>query len=62
MLELLFGLHLLQLAILLNGILGGFAVASVWAYRRWIMPRLRIGPGDSEYSGAVTQSVMVATD
>jgi hypothetical protein len=59
MLDLLFRIPLWALAILLNVVLGGFAVASVWAYRRWMLPRMRIRAEDAEYSGAVTQSVFV---
>src|SRR5262245_51138057 len=59
MLDFLFSLHLWQLGLLLNGILTVFAVLSVWSYRRWILTRWNIRPEDSEYSGAVTQSVMV---
>lgn len=59
MLDFLFSLHLGTLAVLLNGVLCGFALFSVWAYRRWLLPRLRITSEDSDYSGAVTQSIMV---
>jgi hypothetical protein len=59
MIDFLFSLRLWQLAILLNLVLCGFAIASVWAYRRFLLPRLRITSEDSDYSGAVTQSIMV---
>jgi hypothetical protein len=59
MLDFLFGLPLWQLALLLNLMLCGFAAASVWAYRRWVLPRWNIRSQDSEFSGAVTQSIMV---
>ena len=59
MLDFLFSLQLWVLALLLNVVLCGFAIVAVWAYRTWILPRMRIGSGDSEFSGAVTQSVMV---
>jgi len=59
MLDFLFSLRLWQLALLLNVVLCGFSVICVWAYRRWVLPGMRFGPGDSEYSGAVTQSIMV---
>lgn len=59
MLDFMFRLPLWAVALLLNGVLGGFAVASVWAYRRFVQPRMRTSPDDSEYSGAVTQSIFV---
>ena len=59
MIDFLFTLHLWQLVILLNVVLCGFAIGCVWAYRRWLLPRLRIRSEDSDYSGAVTQSIMV---
>jgi hypothetical protein len=58
-LDFLFNLHLWVLALLLNVILCGFAAVSVWVYRTWLLPRMRIGSGDAEFSGAVTQSIMV---
>ena len=59
MFDCMFRLPLWAVALLLNGILGGFAVGSVWAYRRFIQPRMRTTSEDSEYSGAVTQSIFV---
>jgi len=59
MIDFLFSLRLWQLALLMNVVLCGFAIGSVWAYRRWLLPRLRIRSEDSDYSGAVTQSIMV---
>ena len=59
MLDFLFSLRLWQLALLLNVILCGYAIACVWAYRKYLLPRMRIGSEDSDYSGAVTQSIMV---
>jgi len=59
MLDFLFGLHLWAVALLLIAFLATFALGSVWAYRRFVLPRMRIKPEDAEYSGAVTQSVFV---
>ena len=59
MFDSMFRLPLWAVALLLNGVMGGFALASVWAYRRFIQPRMRTTADDSEYSGAVTQSVFV---
>lgn len=59
MIDFLFSLHLWTLAILLNVTLCGFAVLSVWAFRRWILTSWTIRSEDGEYSGAVTQSIMV---
>ena len=36
-----------------------FAVAGVWAVRRRVLPRLRVRSEDSEFTGAMLQSVMV---
>ena len=59
MIDFLFSLRLWQLALLMNVVLCGFAIGSVWAYRRWLFPRLCIRSEDSDYSAAVTQSIMV---
>jgi hypothetical protein len=36
-----------------------FAVVGLWAVRRLVLPRLRVQAADSEFSGAMLQSVMV---
>jgi hypothetical protein len=36
-----------------------FSVAGLWTVRRWVLPRLRVHTEDSEFSGAMLQSVMV---
>ena len=60
MINSLIALPLWALAILLNLWLMGFAFASLWAVRRWVMPRLRVGSDASLIFGAaVMQSVMV---
>ena len=59
MLDFMFRIPLWAVALLLNVVLGGFALGSVWAYRRYLLPRMRIRSEDAEYSGAVTQSIFV---
>ena len=59
MLDFLFGLPLWGVALVLNVALGGFGRAAVWAYRRYLLPRMSTRPEDAEYSGAVTQSIFV---
>ena len=36
-----------------------FAVIEMLVFRRWVLPRLRVSSEDSEYSGAMLQSVIV---
>jgi hypothetical protein len=60
MIDFLFSLPLWLLAVVLNVWLMGFAVASLWAFRRWVLPRLRLGTDASLFYGAaVMQSAMV---
>jgi hypothetical protein len=60
MIDFLLSLPLWALAIVLNFWLIGFALASLWALRRWILPRLRIDTDASLFLGAaVMQSAMV---
>ena len=60
MIDFLLSLPLWALAIVLNAWLIGFALASLWALRRWILPRLRIDNDASLFLGAaVMQSAMV---
>ncbi|QJR09262.1 hypothetical protein DSM104443_00299 [Usitatibacter rugosus] len=60
MIDFLFSLPLWALALVLNVWLVGFSLASVWAYRRWILPRLRIATDSSLFFAAATmQSGMV---
>jgi hypothetical protein len=40
-------------------LLSGTALIGLWLVRRFVLPRLRITEGDSEFSGAIVQSVMV---
>lgn len=48
------------LAIVLNAWLMGFAAASLWAVRQWLLPRLRVGRDDALFFGAAAmQSAMV---
>jgi hypothetical protein len=57
---LLFSLPLWALAIVLNVWLMGFSLASLWALRRWVLPRLHLNTNASLfYAAAVMQSVMV---
>jgi hypothetical protein len=58
--DFLFSLPLWALAIVLNLWLMGFAFTSLWAIRRWVMPRLRLNTDASLFYGAAAmQSAMV---
>ena len=60
MIEFLLSLPLWALAVVLNVWLIGFGLASRWALRRWLMPRLSINNDASLiFAAAVMQSVMV---
>jgi uncharacterized protein DUF4239 len=60
MIDFVFELPLWALAIVLNVWLMGFALASLWALRRWVLPRLHLNTNASLfYAAAVMQSVMV---
>jgi hypothetical protein len=60
MVDLLFSLPLWVLAVVLNIWLMGFALASLWALRRWVVPRLRIHTDAALFFGAAAmQSGMV---
>src|SRR5436190_4592555 len=59
MLDSLFDLPLLVSGLLIVGGLCLFALSGLVSVRRWILPRLRIGVEDSEFSGGMLQSVMV---
>ena len=60
MLDFLFSLPLWALAIVLNVWLMGFSLASLWALRRWVLPRVHLNTNASLfYAAAVMQSVMV---
>ena len=60
MVDLLFSLPLWVLAVVLNIWLMGFALASLWALRRWVLPRLRINTDAALFFGAAAmQSGMV---
>ena len=52
MIDFLFSLSLWTLAIVLNVWLIGFSLASLWALRRWIVPRLHINTDASLFYGA----------
>src|SRR5678815_5397248 len=52
MIDFLFSLPLWLLAVVLNVWLMGFAVASLGAFRRWVLPRLRLGTDASLFYGA----------
>jgi Protein of unknown function (DUF4239) len=60
MIDFLFALPLWALAVVLNVWLMGFSLVSLWAFRRWILPRLQLNT-DAElfYAAAVMQSAMV---
>lgn len=58
--DFLFSLPLWALAIVLNVWLMGFSLASLWALRRWVLPRVHLNTNASLfYAAAVMQSVMV---
>ena len=60
MIDFLLSLPLWALAVVLNVWLISFALLSLWALRRWILPRLRIDTDASLFLGAaVMQSAMV---
>ena len=60
MIDFLFSLPLWALAIVLNVWLMGFALVSLWALRRWVLPRLHLNTDASLFYGAaVMQSAMV---
>jgi len=58
--DFLFSLPLWVLAVVLNAWLMGFALASLWALRRWVVPRLRLNTDAALFFGAAAmQSIMV---
>ena len=58
--DFLFSLPLWLLATALNLWLMGFALASLWAVRRWLLPRLRVGGDSTLFFGvAAMQSALV---
>ena len=60
MIDFLFSLPLWALAVILNVWLIGFSLVSLWALRRWVLPRLHINTNASLFYGAaVMQSAMV---
>jgi hypothetical protein len=60
MIDFLVSLPLWVLAVILNVWLMGFALVSLWALRRWVLPRLRINTDAALFYGAaVMQSAMV---
>lgn len=60
MIDFLLSLPLWALAVVLNAWLISFALVSLWALRRWVLPRLRIDTDASLFLGAaVMQSGMV---
>jgi hypothetical protein len=59
MLESLFDVPLLIIGPAIIAVLCLFAVAGLWFVRRHLLPRLRVHSEDSEFSGAMLQSVMV---
>src|SRR5215217_233367 len=59
MFESLFDVPLLIAGPVILGILCLFAVVGLLLVRRRVLPRLRVQTGDSEFTGAMLQSVMV---
>ena len=59
MFESLFDLPLLVAGPVIIVVLCLFAVVGLWLVRRRVLPRLRVHSADSEFTGAMLQSVMV---
>jgi hypothetical protein len=59
MLEFVFDLPLALTGPAIIAVLCLFSVVGLWVVRRFILPRLRVQGADSEYSGAMLQSIMV---
>lgn len=59
MLDAIFDIPLWVTGLSLMVILSCFSLAGLIAARRWILPRLRIQSEDSNFSGTITQSIMV---
>jgi len=59
MFEFLFDLSLLITGPAILAALCLFAIGGLLVVRRWVLPRLRIDVGDSEFSGSLVQSIMV---
>lgn len=59
MLEFLYDLPLAIAGPAIILILCVYAVVGLWVVRRWVLPRLRIGVEDSEFSGTLVQAAMV---
>jgi nitrate reductase gamma subunit len=59
MFEAFFDVHLWISLIVIMGTLCTFAVVGLLVVRRCLLPRLRIQVEDSEFTGAIMQSVMV---
>jgi len=59
MFESLFDLPLLLVGLVIIATLCLFAVVGLMVVRRWLLPRLRVEAGDSDFTGAMLQSVMV---
>ena len=60
MVDFLFSLPLWGIAVVLNVWLMGFGLVSLWALRRWVLPRLRVNTDASLFFGAAAmQSAMV---
>jgi hypothetical protein len=52
-------LPLWLLAVILNAWLMGTVLAGLWASRRWVLPRLRLGYSDAYFGAATVQSAML---
>jgi len=59
MLEFIFDLPLVVVGPALGATLGLLSLAGLIITRRWVLPRLRVSPEDSEFTGSMLQSVMV---
>jgi hypothetical protein len=59
LIDFLSSLPLWLLGAVLNASLVGFALAGLWAVRRWVLPRLGLGYDDAYLAAAVAQSVMM---
>jgi len=59
MLDAIFAMPTWLVGLALLAFLGTFSLAGLAAARRWVLPRMGIQSEDSQFTGAITQSVMV---
>ena len=59
MIDFLFWIPLLLLAVVLNVWLMTVALGGIWIVRRYVLPRMRLGYDDAYYAAAVVESAML---